>query len=71
VAPVNSFDKVEKAAAAREAREAVGSKHRRTGSRGDEVAAALMHYLSTEQYHERAAAPHDPDDEPRDSDETP
>jgi hypothetical protein len=76
VAPVNSFDKVEKAAAAREARDAVGSAHRRAGSRGDEVAAALVHYLSTEQYHERAAAPHDeddahePDDEPRDSDET-
>ena len=67
---MNSFEGVEKAAAAREAREAVGSPQRRTGSRGDVVAAALMHYLSTEQRHELKASPREPDDEPQDSDET-
>jgi hypothetical protein len=68
---MNSFEGVEKAAAAQEAREAVGSPHRRTGSRGDEIAAALMHYLSTEQYHDRSAPASDTDDELPDSGETP
>lgn len=67
---MSGFEGVEKAAAAREAREAVGSSQRHTSSRTDEVEAALMHYLATEQYHEREAPPHaTEDDEPRDSDE--
>ena len=70
VAPVNSFEGVEKAAAAHEAREAVGSPQRRTGNRGDVVGAALMHYLSTEEAHARATSPRDPDGEAQDSDET-
>lgn len=70
MAPVSSFDEAEKAAAAKEARDAVGSTQRRSGSRTDEVEAALMHYLATEQYHERGAPPHaTEDDEPEDPDE--
>lgn len=67
---MSGFEGAEKAAAAREAREAVGSSQRHTSSRTDEVKAALMHYLATEQYHEREASPHaTEDDERRDSDE--
>ena len=50
---MNNFDEVEKAAAAHEAREAVGGSQQRS-SRTDEVKAALMLYLSTEQHRERA-----------------
>lgn len=46
----------ENAAAAREARDAVGSPQRRTGSRTREIKAALMRYLTTEQYRERTAS---------------
>jgi hypothetical protein len=67
VAPVNSENGIEKAAAAREARDAVGSAQRRTGSRTGDIAAAMMRYLSSEQYRERAAA-QDTDDEQRDPD---
>jgi 1,6-anhydro-N-acetylmuramate kinase len=52
---VNRHEELEKAAAAREAREAVGGQ-RRTGSRSDEVEAALMHYLATESFRERPAS---------------
>jgi hypothetical protein len=65
VAPVNNGDRIEKAAAAREARDAVGSAQRHPGSRTDEVTAALKHYLSTEQYRERAEAAPDTDDDER------
>ena len=52
---MNSHEEVEKAAAAREAREAVGGQQR-TGSKSDAVKAALMHYLATESFRERTAS---------------
>jgi hypothetical protein len=58
---VNSHDEVEKAAAAREAREAVGGQQR-TSSKSDEVKAALMHYLATESFRERTASSPSADD---------
>ncbi|GAB3015404.1 hypothetical protein GCM10011376_06070 [Nocardioides flavus (ex Wang et al. 2016)] len=50
---MDGFDEVEKAAAAREARDAVGARQHRT-SKSDEVEAALMRYLAGETYRERA-----------------
>ena len=52
---MNSHEEVEKAAAAREARDAVGGQQR-TSSKGDEVKAALMHYLATESFRERTGS---------------
>lgn len=49
---MNSFEGAEKAAAAHEAREAVGHPQRHRGRAAD-VEAALMRYLATEEYHER------------------
>lgn len=68
---MNSFEGVEKAAAAHEAREAAG-RPQRPSSRANEVEAALMHYLTTEEYRERAASSHDAadDDERPDTDES-
>ena len=67
---MNRFEESEKAAAAREAREAVGSSQRPTSGRGDEVRAALMHYLATEHFHERKGPPPaTEDDERQDPDE--
>jgi hypothetical protein len=66
---VNSHEEVEKAAAAREARDAVGGQQS-TSSRSDEVEAALMHYLATESFRERtASSPSAEDAEGPDSDE--
>lgn len=53
VGPVNGSEGMEKAAAGREAREAVGGSQRPAGSRTSEVKAVLMRYLTTEQYRER------------------
>ena len=64
---MNNFDGVEKGAAAREAREAVGGQQRGS-SRTSEVKAALMRYLTTEQYRERTKGRHAADgDKGRDS----
>ncbi len=52
---MNSREDLERAAAAHEAREAVGGQQR-TSSRSDEVKAALMHYLATESFRERTAS---------------
>lgn len=66
---MNNSDGVEKAAAAREARDAVGSSQQRSG-RTDEVKAALMHYLTTEQYRERKTSSPPADDERQGPDES-
>lgn len=71
VAPVSSFEGVEKAAAAHEAREALGRPQPST-SRANEVQAALMHYLASEEHRESAASSHAADggEEQSDSEES-
>lgn len=52
---MNGSEGAEKAAAGREAREAVGESQWRPGSRTSEIKAAMMRYLTTEQYRQRPA----------------
>jgi hypothetical protein len=49
---VNDTQRIENAAAAREAAEAAGRPHAR-GSRAGDIEAGLMRYLAAEQYHEK------------------
>ena len=66
---MNSHEEIEKAAAAHEAREAVGGQQR-ASSKSNEVKAALMHYLATETYRARkTSAPSADGGERPDSDE--
>ncbi len=65
---MNSFERVENAAAAHEAREAVGHPQRHRGRAG-EVEAALIRYLATEEYRERAGTSADAGDGPSAPDE--
>lgn len=63
---MSSFEGVEKAAAAQEAREAVGRAHR---GRAEEVEVALKRYLAAEEYLEQAEPSPDAGHGRSDSDE--
>lgn len=65
---MSSFDGVEKAAAAHEARDAVGRAQRHQG-RAEQVEAALIRYLASEEYHEHAGTSRDAGDGRSGSDE--
>ena len=62
---MSDYQRIEKEAAGREARAAVGSYPR--GSRAGDIDAALMRYLAAEEYHEKVeetqAAGHDGDED--------
>jgi hypothetical protein len=49
---VTDYKRMENAAAAKEAADAVGRPHAR-GSRAGDIEAGLMRYLAAEQYHEK------------------
>jgi hypothetical protein len=50
---VTDYQKLENAAAAKEAADAAGHPHAR-GSRAGDIETGLMRYLAAEQYHEKA-----------------